>query len=227
MTIVSEVARFLDPWSFLIVFGGAALAAAFRSSREEIARAARALAPLCRDRPEADALAARRAVNAVEALAEVRSIACADRVRTAGLFLRRAACRLSDAASVQDFTRWAEEELAGRARRHAGAIATWRALADAAPMMGMIGTVIGLVRMFAGMDDSAAIGPAMALAMLTTLYGVILSGAIAGPIAARLERLSEAELEWQRWTLARFEALARAELEATPLRARAPLRTVS
>ncbi len=78
--------------------------------------------------------------------------------------------------------------------------------------MGMIGTIVGLIGMFSAMDDSARIGPAMALAMLTTLYGVILSGAIAGPIAARLERLSEAERAWQARALERLERLARSEL---------------
>jgi len=227
MEFPAEIARFLDPLSFLIVFGGAFLAATARSSREDIGRALGALRPLVRERPGADALAARRAVNAIEALAQAKSVACADRVRTAGVFLRRAAFRLSDAASSQDFTRWAEEELTGRRRRHAGAIDFWRALADGAPAMGMIGTIIGLVRMFAAMDDVAAIGPAMALAMLTTLYGIILSAAVAGPIAARLERLSEEEIAWQAWTLERFEALIRAELDAPPLRARPPLRSVS
>ena len=63
--------------------------------------------------------------------------------------------------------------------------------------MGMIGTVIGLILMFAQMNDPAAMGPAMAIAMLTTLYGLILAFGIAGPVAARLERLSEAECAWQ------------------------------
>lgn len=227
MDFLTEFARFLDPVSFLIVFGGAILAAIARSSREDVARAWRALRPLLHERPEADEVAAKRAVNAIEAIAQVKSIACADRVKTAGLFLRRAAFRVSDAASSQEFARWAEDELAGRRRRHAGAIGFWRALADGAPAMGMIGTIIGLVRMFAAMDDATAIGPAMALAMLTTLYGIVLSGAVAGPIAGRLERLSEAELAWQAWTLARLQLLIKAELDTLPLRVRPQLRTVS
>jgi chemotaxis protein MotA len=80
--------------------------------------------------------------------------------------------------------------------------------------------------MFAVMDDPSRIGPGMALALLTTLYGIVLSSAIAGPIAARLERLSEAELAWQRWTFERLEQLARAELE-NPLRPRLSLRAMS
>lgn len=227
--IMDQIARFLDPLSFLIVFGGALAAAVVRSSRAEIGRAFTALGSLLRNQPEADAEAAMRAVNAIEVLAQVRSIACADRVHTAGLFLRRAAFRLSDATNSTDFALWAKDELDGRRRRHEGAIAFWRSVADAAPAMGMLGTVIGLVQMFAAMDDAAKIGPAMALAMLTTLYGIFLASIVAGPIAARLERLSEAELAWQAWALERLERLAHAELDDLPVRpqARPHLRTVS
>jgi len=70
------------------------------------------------------------------------------------------------------------------------------------------------------------IGPAMALALLTTLYGIILSSAVAGPIAARLERLSEAEIAWQADALERLEQLAHAELGVLAFRPRPTLRTV-
>jgi chemotaxis protein MotA len=65
--------------------------------------------------------------------------------------------------------------------------------------------------MFAVMDDPARMGPAMALAMLTTLYGLVLGALLFGPVAARLERLSEAELRWQATVLNRLEKLARGE----------------
>jgi chemotaxis protein MotA len=52
----------------------------------------------------------------------------------------------------------------------------------------------------------------MALALLTTLYGVIVANLIAGPIAARLERLSRAELLWQKEALERLAGLEREEL---------------
>ena len=119
MAFFGEIARFFDPLSLLIVFGGAALAAAARSSREDIGRALAALGPLLRADPDLDRRAAMLAVGRIEALAEVRSIACADRVRTAEPFLRRAARRLSDVSNSAEFARWGAEELNQRARRHA------------------------------------------------------------------------------------------------------------
>ncbi|MEH6567414.1 MAG: MotA/TolQ/ExbB proton channel family protein, partial [Halopseudomonas sp.] len=57
---------------------------------------------------------------------------------------------------------------------------------DVAPAMGMIGTLIGLVQMLAVMDDPKSIGPAMAVALLTTLYGAMLANMVALPIADKL-----------------------------------------
>jgi len=59
-------------------------------------------------------------------------------------------------------------------------------IADMGPAMGMIGTLIGLVGMLANMDDPKTIGPSMAVALLTTLYGAILANAFCIPIADKL-----------------------------------------
>jgi len=72
-------------------------------------------------------------------------------------------------------------------------IRMFKSIAEAAPAMGMIGTLIGLVQMLANMDDPKAIGPAMAIALLTTLYGAIIANAVALPIAAKLKAISETE----------------------------------
>ena len=69
----------------------------------------------------------------------------------------------------------------------------FRALGDIAPAMGMIGTLIGLVQMLANMDDPKTIGPAMAVALLTTLYGAVIANAFALPLADKLELRSVEE----------------------------------
>ena len=86
-----------------------------------------------------------------------------------------------------------------------------RTLADAAPAMGMAGTIIGLIGMFSKMSDPATIGPFMALALMTTLHGLILANAVAGPIANRLSGLSEREIAWQQAMADRMIAIARRE----------------
>jgi len=59
-------------------------------------------------------------------------------------------------------------------------------IADMGPAMGMIGTLIGLVGMLANMDDPKTIGPSMAVALLTTLYGAVLANALCIPLADKL-----------------------------------------
>ncbi|MDX1735816.1 MAG: flagellar motor protein PomA [Halioglobus sp.] len=70
--------------------------------------------------------------------------------------------------------------------RHKWGAKVYSAMGDVAPAMGMIGTLIGLVQMLSAMDDPKAIGPAMAVALLTTLYGAMLANMVAMPIADKL-----------------------------------------
>ena len=71
-------------------------------------------------------------------------------------------------------------------QRHLEGTQIFKAIGDVAPAMGMIGTLIGLVQMLSTMDDPKQIAPAMAIALLTTLYGAILSNMVAIPIADKL-----------------------------------------
>ncbi len=66
-------------------------------------------------------------------------------------------------------------------------------IGDAAPAFGMIGTLIGLVIMLANMEDVSSLGPAMAVAILTTLYGALIANIFAMPIAKKLEVRSKEE----------------------------------
>jgi chemotaxis protein MotA len=62
------------------------------------------------------------------------------------------------------------------------------------PAMGMIGTLIGLVQMLQNMSDPAAIGPAMAVALLTTFYGAVLANILFIPMAGKLKARSSTEV---------------------------------
>ncbi|MBN4055151.1 flagellar motor protein PomA [bacterium AH-315-K03] len=70
--------------------------------------------------------------------------------------------------------------------RHEVGSDIFAALGDVAPAMGMIGTLVGLVAMLSNMDDPKSIGPAMAVALLTTLYGAMLANMVAIPISDKL-----------------------------------------
>ncbi len=79
------------------------------------------------------------------------------------------------------------KDIAQTVERHSVGAKIFKGIGDYAPAMGMIGTLIGLVQMLANMSDPASIGPAMAVALLTTLYGAMIANLFALPIADKLE----------------------------------------
>jgi chemotaxis protein MotA len=77
--------------------------------------------------------------------------------------------------------------------RHGLYVSLFKQLGDLGPAMGMIGTLIGLVAMLANMSDPKAIGPAMAVALLTTLYGAMQANCIFMPLADKMSIRNEEE----------------------------------
>ena len=78
--------------------------------------------------------------------------------------------------------------------RHDSGKSIFRSLGTSAPAFGMIGTLIGLIQMMASMSDPSQIGPAMAVALLTTFYGALLANLVFLPIADKLEIRSKHEV---------------------------------
>ncbi|APG27324.1 flagellar motor protein MotP [Syntrophotalea acetylenivorans] len=68
------------------------------------------------------------------------------------------------------------------------------AVGGIAPAMGMIGTLIGLVQMLQTMNDPSSIGPAMAVALLTTFYGAVIANVLCMPLAGKLKNRSADEI---------------------------------
>jgi len=87
-----------------------------------------------------------------------------------------------------------ETEMEYIEQRHKGGADILGSIGGFAPAMGMIGTLIGLVQMLQSMDDPSSIGPAMAVALLTTFYGSFLANVIALPMAGKLTTRSGEEL---------------------------------
>lgn len=78
--------------------------------------------------------------------------------------------------------------------RHEQGADIFTAVASYAPAMGMVGTLIGLVQMLQTMDDPSSIGPAMAVALLTTFYGAVIANVICSPLAGKLRNRSSSEV---------------------------------
>ena len=116
-----------------------------------------------------------------------------EKIRVGNSFFRKGVQLCADGRDV-DFIRKTmtrEKELAIQ-RQEVGE-RVFRAIGDSAPAFGMVGTLVGLVQMLSNMSDPTTIGPAMAVALLTTLYGALIAYLIALPIADKLEAKNSLE----------------------------------
>jgi chemotaxis protein MotA len=109
-------------------------------------------------------------------------------------FLHRSMSMLVDGIAVEEIERNLTFETHAMMQRHVRSAGILRRAAEVAPAMGLIGTLVGLVQMLGSLNSPESIGPAMAVALLTTLYGALLANVVFLPLASKLERNSATEL---------------------------------
>ena len=88
-----------------------------------------------------------------------------------------------------------ETEMVSIDYRHKKNIGFWDNVAGMGPAWGMIGTLVGLVMMLYHMEDASTIGPAMAVALITTFYGSLMANWICTPVATKLKTINNAEMQ--------------------------------
>ncbi len=109
-------------------------------------------------------------------------------------FFQRGLQLAVDGTDPGDLREMLELDLDRMAARHRDGAGFFTTAAGMAPAMGMVGTVIGLVDMLGNLDDPSTLGPAMAVAFLTTLWGAFIANYFFQPIAARLKKLAADEM---------------------------------
>lgn len=109
-------------------------------------------------------------------------------------FLVKALQMAVDGQEPDDLKAMLNTEIDYIAQRHSLGVSIFESLGAISPAMGMVGTLIGLVQMLQNMSDPASIGPAMAVALLTTFYGAVLANIIFLPIAGKLKTRSKTEI---------------------------------
>lgn len=191
---------FLDPTALAIVGGGTVASAILRSPLRDVGRAIVALRALPRRPFSADPLIEQ--IGAFSRIAKRHGVLALDRSVIADPDVAAAIADIVDGHGPAQVTARLHYLRRARIERHVSVADIWAGMAEAAPSMGMVGTLVGLVAMFVQMTDPQAIGGAMAVALLATLYGALLGNLVALPIAARLR------------TAARIEGFERQRLEA-------------
>ena len=183
---IDDFAAFIDTPSMLIVVAGSIMVVMFRSSLGEFLGAVGVMGKTFKNKLDApEAL--------IEQIVELATIARKDGMialegqEIANPFMSKAVAMLVDGTDAGIIKSSLEREKDMTKLRHDMGAKIFSAWGEIAPAMGMIGTLIGLVQMLGNMSDPKAIGPAMAVALLTTMYGAILANVICLPIAMKLQ----------------------------------------
>ena len=179
-----QFATFFDPTALALVAGGTLLATILRTPAADLWRAFKALRTLLRPRFRAEPLLDQLAIHAK--LVQRHGVLQLDRSVITDPDLAAGLAAVVDGETPEAVAQLIDHCRRARFERHAAAVEVWRGAAEAAPAMGMVGTLVGLAAMFARMSDPAAIGGAMAVALLATLYGALLANLAFQPIVQRL-----------------------------------------
>jgi len=126
-------------------------------------------------------------------------------------FLRKGLQMAVDGMDPEMLSAQLETEIDNLETRHKAGANIMTAGATLAPAMGLIGTLIGLVQMLQNMSDPSSIGPAMAVALLTTFYGSILANIFFTPFAGKLKARSEKELLFNEVILSGVVSISKGE----------------
>jgi len=186
------IGAFIDTPSMLIVFGGTAFAVMYRSTLPMFLGSFGTLVKVFMP-------GAKKYDELITRLTELAGIARKDGMmalegqEVPDKFFEKGLQMLVDGADESKLTDQLNRELKAMKVRHENMTGVFQAWVDLAPAMGMIGTLIGLVAMLGNMADPKAIGPAMAVALLTTLYGAMIANCIFMPIVTKLEGYSAHE----------------------------------
>ena len=108
-------------------------------------------------------------------------------------FLKKGVLLVVDGTDPELVRAILETELDCLESRHKKNMGFWDNVASMGPAWGMIGTLIGLVNMLKKLDDPSSIGPAMAVALITTFYGSVLANWLATPTSNKLKVIHEEE----------------------------------
>lgn len=109
-------------------------------------------------------------------------------------FFAKGIMLMIDGTEPVTLSRILNTELEYISERHRQGAEMFTTMGNFAPAMGMVGTLIGLIKMLVQMDDPASIGPAMAIALVTTFYGIILANLVFLPAAGKLKTRTSSEL---------------------------------
>lgn len=188
-------ARFIDIPSIMIVLLGTMAATSISYTGEEMRHVVGILGSTMVRQIRKPAELARQLMDIATLCRKkgVLALSSADTELRRDPLIQRAMQLVIDGYTGDDIDRVLSQEIDALVERHRRSASILRRASEIAPAMGLIGTLVGLIQMLAALDNPSAIGPAMALALITTFYGAIMGLVLLAPLAGKLERNSNDE----------------------------------
>lgn len=185
MVLGGDAGIFVNPPSLLIVVGGTLLVVLMKYTLQQFLAAGKIAVKAFMFKSQNPEDIITETVELADA-ARKGGLLSLEEKEVANSFMQRGIQLLVDGHDPEIVRMLLNKEMRLTVERHDFGSRIFRAMGDVAPAMGMIGTLVGLVQMLANMSDPKSIGPAMAIALLTTLYGAMIANMLVLPIADKL-----------------------------------------
>ncbi|MDM7859784.1 flagellar motor protein PomA [Alteromonas sp. ASW11-36] len=192
MVLGGDMGMFINVPSLLIVFGGTIFVVLSQFTLGQFFGAGKIAAKAFMFKIEAPEDLIQKIVEMADAARKGGFLAL-EEAEIENSFMQKGVDMLVDGHDIDVVRETLAKDISMTTQRHEFGGKIFKGMGDVAPAMGMIGTLIGLVAMLSNMDDPKAIGPAMAVALLTTLYGAFFANVICLPIAIKLGNRMEEE----------------------------------
>lgn len=210
MVVAGGLGPFVDIPSLLIVFGGTAFAALATTSFAVFGKSFKAMMLMFKPFTlKIDDLVPRMVELAT--MARKDGMMALEGQQVPDKFFERGLQMLVDGADEGKLVKQLKQDVKAMKSRHLIIQRSVKAWVDIGPAFGMVGTLIGLVLMLKNMSDVSSIGPAMAIALLTTLYGALLANVLFGPILTKMELRTDAEAEYRMLVIEGLRGIVRGE----------------
>jgi chemotaxis protein MotA len=190
-----DISSFISLPSIAITFGGGLCSTIISFPFSDTLRAIR-LIPLIFKSPNASAISTIRIMVELSQKARREGLLALESAQDElnDNFLKKAMELVVDGIEADIVKTSMQLEIDSMAARHHNGQAYFKTLSAQFPAWGMIGTLMGLVNLLKTLDDPSGIGPAMALALITTFYGSVLANFVCTPIANKLAVYSAEEI---------------------------------
>jgi len=188
-----SIGTFIDVPSILIVFGGTFGTSLMRISLADFFKSFGVVGKAFFNKRDDPYVLIEEAVRLAD-IARKNGLLALENEEVSNPFLKKGISLCVDGHDPVFVRKMLSQEINQLIKRHEMGQSMWKGVGDLAPAMGMIGTLVGLVQMLSNMSDPSSIGPAMAVALLTTLYGAMIANCFAIPIVEKLNSVMTHEV---------------------------------